>query len=311
MYKGLTEDIKRSEVLDRIINNDRSIKKTLLRRGYTYQSDKQNASKKLLMELPVIDRTPVDSFYQLMQEQSNRVILKKLCSLNRGFTKEQMQKNWAPEKIDSLLSRLQDLKIIVSTPSQNFQLQNPHAEFGENLEWYVAELFRREFYGTADWGVHIVEAPAGGDYDVLARLENQLVYVECKAKRPDSVKESEFISFLKRDEFLRPHMAIFFIDSTDKIAPVENMFNNIGENIGKLKVEHGVANTFGQPPYTERIDKNVCHFQGRLFIANSRKPALDTFKFCLRHRHRTGVQDQATSGSFWLHQELNKVEKWW
>ena len=73
MYKGLIEDIKRSEVLDRIINNDRSIKKTLLRRGYTYQSDKQNASKKLLMELPVIDRTPVDSFYQLMQEQSNRV----------------------------------------------------------------------------------------------------------------------------------------------------------------------------------------------------------------------------------------------
>lgn len=311
MYRGLFGDIENAKILDRIVENDRSIEKTLVRNGYTFRSRKDDASNKLLIERPSIDTTPADAFFGLMNIQSNRSILKKMCSLKCSFTQEELAANWGPKKVEALITELCNLRVLSQRAMGKFELANKEARFGENLEWYVAELFKRKLFATSDWGVKIKEAPCGGDYDVLARLENEIVYVECKAKNPRSVKESELLNFLKRDEFLRPYISIFFVDSTDNVDPVEEGLNKIGGKIGDVKATHNIENTFGKPPYIEDVSSNVRHFQHRLFPVNSKKPVLETFKLCLRHRHRTGELEQAFKGRFWLHEEFNKVEKWW
>jgi hypothetical protein len=311
MYQGLSEDIRNRKILDRIVENDRSIEKTLVRNGYTFRSGKEDGSKKLLIQRLWIDTTPADGFFELMNIESNRSILKTICSLKSAFTQDDLAAKWPLKKVDALITELCNLRILSQRALGNFELANKEAKFGENLEWYVAELFKRKLFATSDWGVKIEEAPCGGDYDVLARLENQIVYVECKAKNPGAVKESELLNFLKRDEFLRPHISIFFIDSTDNVDPVEDSLNKIGRKIGEVKATHNIKNTFGKPPYVEGVSSNVRHFQHRLFLVNSKKPVLETFKLCLRHRHRTGELEQAFKGRFWLHEEFNKVEKWW
>lgn len=299
------------EMLDKIIGDYFSIRKTLVRRGYTFESKKTGLSKKLLLDLKPIRKTAADGFYRLMSKESNRAILKRICRTTK-FTKEDLCKKWNIKRIDYLLEELLDLGVIIKTDDSSFSVRKREVEYGENFEWYISEMFERELSYTSDWGVHIREAPSGGDYDVLAWAGNNLIYVECKAKKPSDIAEKEIISLLKRDEFLRPHVTILFVDSTSDIDFVENLFSKIGSRIKKLCNRYGIKNSgMSDPPYTERLDDLFFHFQDRLFVLNSRKQILDEFKLCLRHRHRTGEVEQAIAGRFWLHELLLKVEKWW
>jgi hypothetical protein len=311
MLRGIFWDAQKSKTLDRITEDDFSIEKTLVRRGFTFKSNKTGLSKELLIELYHSREERVNKFYNLMNKESNRAILKKICLMNSGFTKEDLVKNWDSQRVEDLLEELKELVIVNQKSDGTFELVNSEVEYGSNLEWYIAEIFRREFFCTSDWGVHVVEAPSGGDYDVLARSENNLIYVECKAKSPSSIKEEELINFLKRDEFLRPYISIFFIDTTDSIYSLEELLNKIGLKIKELIKQHNIDFVMGSPPYTEKLNNLFFHFQSRLFFVNSHHPIIETFKLCFRHRYRIGEMDQAYKGRFWLHELLIEVEKWW
>ena len=310
-FKEFLWDIEKSKILDQIVENDRSIEKTLIRRGFTFVSKKSNLSRRLLIKLPYLYYKTRDRFYNLMSKESNRVILKKICTQKEKFLSSELYEYWAKGKVDNFLEELTSLRIISKNRDGSFSVINRDAEFGENLEWYISEVFKREFHCTSDWGVHIAEAPSGGDYDILARAENNIIYVESKAKKVSSVSEEGLINFLKRDEFLRPYISILFIDTTDDIEALERLFNNIGLKIRELITKHGIKSVMGEPPYTEKLDNLFFHFQSRLFVVNSKKPILETFKLCFRHRYRTGELEQAYMGRFWLHELLLRVEKWW
>ena len=309
-FNGFLWDIEKSKILDRIVEDDRSIEKTLVRRGFTFVSRK-NLSGRLFRDLPHLYYKTRERFYNLMSKDSNRVILKKICTQKERFFNSELYERWDRERVDELLEELKLLKIIKKNQDESFSLTNIKAKFSENFEWYIAELFKNELYCTADWGVHIEEAPSGGDYDVLARVENDIIYVECKAKAPSNIDEKEFLDFLKRDEFLRSYISIFLIDSTDSIEPIEKLFNIIALKIKELISKHGIEFLMGEPPYTERLDDLFFHFQSRLFVVNSKKPILETFKLCLRHCYRIGEQERAVAWRFWLHELLLRVETWW
>lgn len=310
-FKGFLWDIEKSKILDRIAEDDRSIEKTLIRRGYTFKSNKTGLSRRLLLDIDILKEEPVDRFYRLMSRESNRAILKKICAIKPNFTKAELHDKWNISIVDDLLKGLIGLRAITKNQDDSFSIRKMEIEFGENLEWYISEVFKREFYCTSDWGVHIVEAPSGGDYDILARAENHIIYVESKAKKASSVKEEELINFLKRDEFLRPYISILFIDTTDDLKSLEKLFNEIGLKIRGLIAKHNIKSAIGNPPYTESLNSLFFHFQSRLFVVNSKKPILETLKLCLRHRYRTGELEQAFKGRFWLHELLLKFEEWW
>lgn len=194
-----------------------------------------------------------------MSEESNRAILKRVCKIKR-FTKQDLHKKWDTKRIDCLLEELLDLGVIIKTDVGSFSVRKREVEYGENLEWYISEIFERELFYTSDWSVHIREAPSGGDYDVLAWAGNNLIYIECKARKPSAIAEKEIISLLKRDEFLRPYITVFFVDSTDDIDFVEDLFSKIGSRIKKLCSGYGIKSSMGDPPYTERLDDSFFHF---------------------------------------------------
>src|SRR5207302_1829795 len=61
------------------------------------------------------------------------------------------------------------------------------SSFGGTLEWYVAEVLVREFGCAATWGLRIPRATHGGDYDVVACAEGEVIYVETKSAPPRQI----------------------------------------------------------------------------------------------------------------------------
>jgi hypothetical protein len=85
--------------------------------------------------------------------------------------------------------------------------------FGGTLEWYVAEVLAREFDCATAHGLRIRHAPHGGDYDVVACAEGEVLYIETKSAPPRQIGASEVRAFLERVETLRPHAALFLADT--------------------------------------------------------------------------------------------------
>ncbi|MBU4304013.1 MAG: hypothetical protein KJ893_00080 [Candidatus Omnitrophica bacterium] len=309
MMGGINIDPKQADALHRLTEEDKSIEKTLARRGYTFSKDKTNLSKQLFTDKILINRDYKDTFYRMLSKESCRSVLKQLCASKEGCLKNDLLRNRTTQEVNQLLSTLAKMDLLEKNNGEIFRLKNSDVNFGKNLEWFISEVFHRELFCVSDWGVHVKEAPEGGDYDVLARAESNIIYVECKAKKPENLKEKELISFLKRDEFLRSYTSILFIDSTDEISYINDLINKLGEKIKTCIPELGIDFVMGDPPYTESLDGGYFHFQGRLFFVNAKKSVLDTIKLCLRHRHRTGEMEIAFAGRFWLQELLLKAEK--
>src|SRR5947209_2244916 len=83
------------------------------------------------------------------------------------------------------------------------------------LEWYVAEICKRELAGDAEWAVQLEHLPVGGDFDVLGWLAPTLLCVELKSGQPSDVSEFELRNFLQRDQELAPDLSILLIDTDD------------------------------------------------------------------------------------------------
>jgi hypothetical protein len=132
--------------------------------------------------------------------------------------------------------------------------------FGETLEWYVAEMLTREFSAEAVWGVKFKGRKTGGDYDVIAKLDSALCYIEVKSSPPRQIYDAEISSFLDRVADLSPDIAVFLMDTElrmkDKIVP---MFESA--LAGKKRGESQVV----------RIEKELFHIAGRIYIINAKE----------------------------------------
>jgi hypothetical protein len=162
--------------------------------------------------------------------------------------------------IRTYLSYLLDIGM-VSEGAAGYTLSHSRiTSFGPTLEWYVAELFRREFGAEVFWGVKFRRPEVGGDYDVLAKLDNSLLYVEVKSSPPKQVTDSEIAAFLDRIDDLAPEAAIFLMDTElrmkDKIVP---MF------------EQALAERMADTPPVLRVERELFHIQDRIFIVNAKE----------------------------------------
>lgn len=138
--------------------------------------------------------------------------------------------------------------------------------FGETLEWYVAQMFLRELYSPAVWGVKLKGLTNGGDFDVLAGVEGKIIYVETKSAPPRGIDNSNMDAFFSRLNALSPGAVILLDDTTlrmrDKLVPMCE--ERIGRSLTKL---HGE---------TYYLDQ---HF----YLTNSRPSLVDNIKRCVAH----------------------------
>ncbi len=207
--------------------------------------------------------------YEMLKKYSFRIFIRDVIKNRRSFRVEDLLKYSTREWVERYLRFLVDRGVVEEVGGETYRLKSRAVfSFGDTLEWWVKEVFEKEFFSPALWGVRLGGAAAGGDYDVIADLEGKLVYVEVKSSPPKNVEEVEVANFLKRVEALAPAMAVFLEDTRlrmkDKIVPFfEGLLRDRGVKVERLRGE-----TFG--------------IGDRLFITNSAPDIIGNLAFCIR-----------------------------
>ena len=248
----LRDEVKR---LRRTLNElTPSLDMLLKRRGFrVYKKEPPD-------DLLVPDELFRDGFYANLHKYSFRLFLRDVIKHKDLFTLEEVTRYSTTRVIRTYLNYLNDIRLI-NEGAAGFTLSHrPITSFGPTLEWYVAELLRREFGAEALWGVKFRRPNVGGDYDVLAKLDGSLLYIEVKSSPPKQVTDSEVVAFLDRVEDLSPDVSVFLMDTElrmkDKLVP---MF------------EQELAKRSSSPPEVVRIERELFHLEDRIYIVNAKE----------------------------------------
>lgn len=259
------QEIRRQ--LEALTSGEANLMQALLSRGV--ELHRKDPQEEILLPS---DASPQqkDIFYQHLKRYSFRLFLREVIAKGRGFVVDDLLRYCSREVAEKYLSLLLDLGIVKEEAS-TFGLSNPQIHsFGPTLEWFIAEMFRRELASPAYYGVKLHTTPPGGDYDVISLWGGNLIYVEVKSSPPRGVEREEIRSFLLRLGALLPDCAFLFNDThlrmKDKIIPF------LEEEISHLSA----------PVTFTRLTGELFHLQHRLYVINSKRRILENFLFCLR-----------------------------
>lgn len=248
----LRTEVKRLRRSLRLLTPD--LNALLRRRGFRIY--KREPSEDLL----VPSKRHQPGYYRKLHKYSFRLFLRDVIKHQKGFRPEDVARYATPAVTKEYIDYLQSIKLIRKRAKSWSFAQGPITSFGPTLEWYVAELFRREFGVDAVWGVKFKRPRVGGDYDVIAKFDGSLVYVEVKSSPPKQIYDSEVEAFLDRVEDLTPAIAIFFMDTElrmkDKLVP---MF------------EAALRKRSEQPPPVLRMERELFQIRDRIFIVNAKE----------------------------------------
>ena len=199
-------------------------------------------------------------FYEMLHKYSFRLFLRDVIKHQMLFTPEQVTRYATPSITKEYLDYLVSLKLVKKKENGYVLARGSIRSFGETLEWYVAEVFKREFGSAAVWGVKFKRPRVGGDYDVIAKIDGALFYVEVKSSPPKQIYDSEITAFFDRVADLAPAIAVFLMDTElrmkDKLVP---MF------------EAELARRFAYPPLITRLERELFHIQDRIFLVNAKE----------------------------------------
>jgi hypothetical protein len=230
-------------------------------------------------DLLVPDERFCDGFYAALHKYSFRLFLRDVIKHQERFTLEEVTRYATTRVIRTYLSYLREIRMIKEGAAGYTLTYRPITSFGPTLEWYVAELLKREFGAEALWSVKFRRPKVGGDYDVLAKLDGSLLYVEVKSSPPKQVTDSEIAAFLDRVDDLAPEAAIFLMDTElrmkDKVVP---MF------------EQELAKRMAEPLPVLRIERELFHLQDRIFIVNAKESIIGNLEKVVNRYFRSAFR---------------------
>ncbi|HDL18762.1 MAG TPA: hypothetical protein ENH29_06890 [Bacteroidetes bacterium] len=165
---------------------------------------------------------------------------------------------------------------VLRQDGDSFQLKADFVpNFGETLEWYIAELFKSEFGSAAIYRAMITKSKIGGDWDVLANWSGRLVYLEVKSSPPKAVDAVQIQMFFYRLWELFPDIAILLEDTqlrmADKIVPL------FREEPAR---KHGSREKEKYP--VSRLQGEIFHINHSVYIMNSKGGLMQNLLRCLR-----------------------------
>jgi len=225
----------------------------LKRRGFRIY--KKEPSEDLLLP----DYKFIDNFYEMLKKYSFRLFLRDVIKNQKFFRLEDVTRYATSEVTKDYIEYLRNMGLVEKL-SGGFRLSiGKIKSFGETLEWYVAEIFKKEFASEAIWGIRFKRPKVGGDYDLIAKVDGSIVYMEIKSSPPKQIYQKEISAFFDRVSDLSPEMSIFFVDTElrmkDKIVL---MFDE------ELKLRHV------NPPKIMRMEKELFQLKDKLFIINAK-----------------------------------------
>jgi hypothetical protein len=200
-----------------------------------------------------------NGYYELMKKYSFRLFLRDVIKHQDFFMLDNVTRYATAEVTRDYVEYL--IKVdLVETVSDSFRLSlRPIKSFGETLEWFVSETFKAEFAAEAVWGIKFKRPRVGGDYDLIAKVDGSILYMEIKSSPPKQIYQKEIIAFFNRLADLLPEIGIFFVDTElrmkDKIVP---MF------------EEELRERYVHPPKITRIEKELFQIEDKIFIMNAK-----------------------------------------
>ncbi len=202
----------------------------------------------------------LDGFYELLHRYSFRLFLRDVIKHQDGFAVDMLTRYANARTVRMYIDELKKTGLAEAADDGCRLIRQPVLSFGPTLEWYVAELLKREFGAEVLRAVKFRRPRVGGDYDVLAKLDGSLIYIEVKSSPPKQIYDSEIAAFLDRVDDLRPELAVFLMDTElrmkDKIVP---MF------------ESALAHRSDAPPPVLRLERELFQIQDRIYIVNAKE----------------------------------------
>ncbi len=219
--------------------------------------------------------------YEMMKKYSFRLVLRDMIKYQDGFRVQDLTRYCSPRVVQGYCDLLNEMGAITKSGRGVYRTGvSPLYSFGPTLEWFIAEVFKKEFSSPAIYGVRVKKTPSGGDYDVIASWSQRIVYVEVKSSPPKGVEQNEISSFFSRLNDLLPEVAVLFNDTQlrmkDKLVV---MFEE------ELEKRYGKNSKTLYP--VERLYEELFHVRNEIFIVNSKKDVVENFQYCLKHHLRS------------------------
>ena len=231
------------------------------------------------------DLSPIykTQFYEMMKKYSFRLVLRDMIKYQDRFRIQDLTHYCSSKVVQGYCDLLCEMEAITKNGKGRYHTQvSSLYSFGPTLEWFIAEMFKREFASPAIYGVSVKNTPSGGDYDVIASWNQRLVYVEVKSSPPKGVEQSEISTFFSRINDILPDVAFLFNDTQLRMKD-------------KLVVmfEEELMRRYGRESKTlypvERLIEELFHVQNHIFIVNSKKGVVENFQICLKHYLQYGL----------------------
>ncbi|GIW42424.1 MAG: hypothetical protein KatS3mg076_3001 [Candidatus Binatia bacterium] len=216
-------------------------------------------------------------FYDLLRHYSFRLYLRDLIRLREGAPLPALARYCSARVAERYTGELERLGLVRRTPEGLVRLRRQDiASFGPTLEWFVAEVLRREFGFAVASGLRPSGTRAGGDYDVLALADGALVYVEVKSSAPRNIERSQIAAFVDRIAALVPDAAILLNDTQlrmlDKLVPA-------------VRAELRRA-PYARGPF-RRVQGEIFSRGDKLFVTNSEPDLVANLGVCIARFFRS------------------------
>ena len=200
--------------------------------------------------------------------------------------------------VDDFLVRLKDLGVL-KVSSDGFPAPvKPVRSFGPTYEWYTARVLAEDFSCPSAWGVTFENLGSGGDHDVIASLSGRFLYMEVKTSPPGRIESPEVGGFVRRLLDIAPDIAVFNNDThlrmKDKIVPL--MEEAISQcrvqraecREGSKSLDQKMGNASAPEVRFERLEREIFHLQGAVYIINSKPDLRRNLEIVFRHYFRFG-----------------------
>jgi hypothetical protein len=226
---------------------------------------------------PTFSQEEKEQFYDLFKRYSFRIFLREVLNRKGGFRVSEVVRYSSPETGRKYLRSLMNLGLAEPLKGRVYRLHSiPTASLGPTLEWFMAEVLRREFACPAFYGLRCKGTRFGGDYDVVASLEGRLLYMEVKSSPPKNIEGDEVHEFVSRLEDLIPQLAFFFVDTElrlrDKIVPFFE---------AEQSAQRGGDQGVGLP--IQRIADEIFFAPPRVYILSSKGSISRNIAACFKH----------------------------
>jgi len=270
--RSLTKKVESAQIAS--IEDPSPVERMLKMRGITVF--RKNSTDRLFFppDLPLFYKF---RFYEMMKKYSFRLVLRDMIKYQDGFRIQDLTHYCSSKAVQGYCHLLCEMGAILKDGRGKYRTcVSPLYSFGPTLEWFIAEVFKREFASPAIYGVSVKKTPSGGDYDVIASWNRRLVYVEVKSSPPKGVELNEISSFFSRMDDLLPEVALLFNDT--QLRMKDKLVVMFEEELDK---RHGRNSKTLYP--VERLVEELFHVRNHIFIVNSKKDVVENFQYCLRH----------------------------